>query len=248
MRLNGLKVVVDMAVRELDHPLVARYQKAILLGSLREDVWYIPGAKVVFEHLSFSHFYKPGLPGGIVPVVWPGPRMKGEKFFAKAVREHDAGRTASGFVQLGRVVHLLTDMCCPVHAHRTVHATDPFEWYVEGNRKKLDALPVPAVADAERPSDLIEGLAAFTQRFATDETNHLPGRLLKRLGLLESVSAAEAGEQARALIPMAAGYTVALLRLYLRRIGDEAADAVGGHGLGSRAAGERRGDAGGAPC
>jgi hypothetical protein len=219
VRLNGLEVVATTAIRELGHPLVSRYQKAIVLGSLREDVWYIPGAKVVFEHLSFSHFYRPGLPGGIIPVLWPGPRRKANKFFARAVAEHGAGRVASGFVQLGRVVHLLTDMCCPVHAHRTVHETDPFEWYVEANKKKLGSLPVPAVADQRRASDLIEGLATFTQAFATDETNHAPGKLLKRLGLLESVSAKEAGEQARALIPMAAGYTVALLRLYLREIG-----------------------------
>jgi hypothetical protein len=223
VRLNGLCLVAEMAVRALDHPLVRRYEKPLILGSLREDVWWIPGARVVIEHLSFSHFYRPGLPGGIVPLLWPGPRCKANFFFARAVDEHRAGRVASGFVQLGRVVHLLADMSCPVHAHRTMHDTDPFEWYVEGNRRRLLALAVPTVAGGARASDLIEGMARFTQAFASDGTHHGIGRVMKRLGVWKSVSAREAAVQARALIPMAAGYAVALLRLYLRRIG-EAAD------------------------
>ena len=218
MRLNGLYVVVDMAIHELDHPLVDRYRKALLLGSLREDVWYVPPIGIVFEHLSFSHFYRPGLPGGLVPFLWPGPRRKAEKFFTKAVSEHKAGRAASGFVQLGRVVHLMTDMCCPVHAHRTIHETDPYEWYVEGNKKKLGGLPVPSVPGGRSAAELIDGMARFTQAYATDETNHAIGRVMKRLGRWKSVSAKVAGEQARDLIPMAAGYSVALLRLYLREI------------------------------
>jgi hypothetical protein len=228
MRLNGLYVVAELAMRQLDDPLVNRYRKPLILGSLREDVWYIPGAKVVFEHLSFSHFYTPGKPGGIVPYLWPGPRIKAEKFHRLAVRLFREGQRAAGFVQLGRVAHLITDMCCPVHAHRTVHETDPFEWWVEGNKKALLELPVPMVADADRPSDLIEGMARFTQDFATDPTNNGIGRLMKRLGRWRSVSSKEAGEQARALIPMAAGYTAALLRLYLRDVGlrERAADAI----------------------
>ncbi len=217
MRLNGLYVVAEMAVAALGDPVVQRYKKPLLLGSLREDVWWIPGLEIIFEHLSFSHFYKPPLPGGIVPFLWPGPKSKGELFFGRALKEHAVGRTASAFVQLGRVVHLLTDMCCPVHAHRTVHETDPYEWFVEGNMQKLRALPVPHVPDAERASDLLEGMARFIQDFRTDRTNHFGGRVMKRLGVWKGVGAREASEQAHALIPMAAGYTVSLLRLFLRR-------------------------------
>src|SRR5439155_1613793 len=81
-----------------------------------------------------------------------------------------------------RALPRLTDMSCPVHAHRTVHLTDPFEWHVEGNKRRLASLPVPAVPRAERASELIESLARFTQDFETDGTNHPPGRLLKRWG------------------------------------------------------------------
>ena len=230
MRLNGLYVVADMAIREIDHPLVHRFRKALILGSLREDVWYVPATGIVFEHLSFSHFYRPGLPGGLIPFLWPGPRRKAEKFFARAVAEHRASRTASGFVQLGRVVHLMTDMCCPVHAHRTVHETDPYEWYVEGNKKKLGALPVPPEPSGGSASELIDSMARFTQAYATDGTNNRIGWVMKKLGVWQSVTSKVAAEQAHDLIPMAAGHTVALLRLYLETIGATTQTAPGDRG------------------
>ncbi|MGC4095263.1 MAG: hypothetical protein QM756_46540 [Polyangiaceae bacterium] len=216
MRYGGLYVVIELALRKLADPALTRYRDPFLLGSLREDVWHIPLFDSIFEHWSFSHFYKPPLPGGFLPLVWPGPRLKAEKFYRRAVREHVAGRRAAGFVQLGRVAHLLTDMCCPVHVHRYTHDTDPYEWYVEGNIEKLLGSSVPEVADAERPSQLIQRLAAYTSRFRADAGNHHLGRVLKRAGLLEGVTSREAAEQARELIPMAAGYTVSLLRLYQR--------------------------------
>jgi hypothetical protein len=216
VRLNGLYIVVDLALRDVGSPLLEKYRRPLLLGSLREDVWYLPAIGHTIEHLSFTHFYKPGLPGGIIPFLWPGPRIKANLFYDRALRHWRAGRRAAAFVQLGRVSHLLTDMSCPVHAHRTVHTTDPFEWWVEANKKTLLAMPVPRVNDAARASDLIHGLAVYTQRYRTDATHHAFGAIMKKLGRRKSVGAREAGEQARALIPMAAGYTSALFRLFLK--------------------------------
>lgn len=218
MRLNGLYVVANLAVRKLAHPLVSEYESALVLGSLREDVWWIPGARFVLEHLSFSHFYEPPVPGGFIPLLWPGPRMKAQKFHRRAVREHRAGRTAAGFVQLGRVAHLITDMCCPVHAHRAVHDTDPYEWWVEGNKRRLLELDVPDVPDVARAADAVEGMARFCKPYRADWTNHHTGRVLRKWGVLRGVTSKEAGEQAKALIPMAAAWTVSLLKLYLRDI------------------------------
>jgi hypothetical protein len=231
MRLNGLFIVLDLAERKLNHPLVSRYQQALILGSIREDVWYIPGIKRVIEHLSFTHFYNPSLPGGIIPFLWPGPRLKANLFYGRALRAYRQGDTAGAFVQLGRVAHLITDMSCPVHVHRTVHETDPFEWWVEGNRKTLLGLEVPALVEGRRASDFIEGLARYTLAFRTDATNHLPGRILRKLGVLKPVTAREAGEQAKALIPLAAAYTASMLRLFLREVGAEVG-VVGAAGVG----------------
>lgn len=223
MRYNGLFIVLDLAIRKLDEPLVNRYRDPLVLGSLREDVWYIPGFNTIFEHWSFSHFYKPPLPGGFIPIIWPGPRRQGEKFYRRALGLHRAGKVAGGFVQLGRVAHLMTDMCCPVHVHRTTHLTDPFEWYVEGNKKKLLASEVPDVPDGTSVSHLIEDLAAYTSKFRDDKTNNWPGYVMRKLDLWQPMKAKEAGEQARELIPMAAAYTVALLRMYLRDVGQPGA-------------------------
>jgi len=216
MRYGGLFVVIELALRQLGDERVTRYRDPLLLGSLREDVWHIPLADKIFEHWSFSHFYKPPLPGGFLPLIWPGPRLKGDKFYRRALGLHGAGQTAAGFVQLGRVAHLLTDMCCPVHVHRLTHDTDPYEWYVEGNIRRLLELPVPSVAEAARPSALVQQLAAHTRGFRADPTNHHLGRVLKRAKLLRGITSKEAAQQAAELIPLAAGYTAALFRMYLR--------------------------------
>jgi hypothetical protein len=226
VRYGGLYVVIELALQKLADPFVIRYKDPFVLGSLREDVWHIPIADTIFEHWSFSHFYKPPLPGGFIPIVWPGPRFKAEKFYRRALSEWRRGRTAAGFVQLGRVAHLLTDMCCPVHVHRLVHDTDPYEWYVEGNIEKLLRCPVPDVADAERPSQLIYDLARHTKAFRGDPTNHHLGRLLRRKKLVRGVTAKEAAVQAEELIPLAAGYTAALLRMYLRDGGCSACNPI----------------------
>ncbi len=217
MLWNGQRIVVDMAVRTLAHPLTTRYRAALVLGALREDVGYLPGLGSVFECLSITHFYRPGLPGGFIPFLSAGPRWRANRLVARAVAEYRAGRSASAFVRLGRAIHLLTDMACPVHARRVVHLIDdPFEWYVEGNAPALEKLPVPPVPDRACASELVDELARHTQRFAPDKTNSPWGRLMGRLHLREKVPARVLSAQARELIPLAAGHAAALLRLFLR--------------------------------
>ncbi len=214
MRSNGLWLIADRAAMLASDPIVARYKDALVLGALREDVLRIPGTTKVIEHLSFSHFYKPPLPGGFLPLLWPGPRFKANRFFARALAH---GRTAAGFVQLGRAVHLLADMSCPVHVHRAIHDGDPYEWWVEGNVKTLASLPIPSVPSIVRASDAIEGMARQTVSFRADRTNHHAGRVLRRLGVLRPVKASEAGAQARVLVPLAIAWAGALLRVFLSR-------------------------------
>ncbi len=216
MRYNGLCLVIDMAARAVDDPVIDRWKRAILLGALREDYWYLPLVRRTVEQPSLTHFYGPGLPGGFVPFLTPGTRTKATQMYRRALAEARAGRTAAAFVQLGRASHLLTDMGCPVHVHRVVHETDPYEWYVESHRAELMARAVPEPPAASSVKELIEGLARFTQQFRPDRTNSAYGRLLKRLGVWRIVPPSECAEQARAIIPMAASYNAALMRLFLR--------------------------------
>ena len=223
MLWNGQRVVLDMAIRALGHPLVTRYRPALVLGALREDVWYVPLFGAVLDRPSLTHFYRPGLPGGLVPLLTPGPRWRADRLFARAVERYREGRPAAAFVQLGRAAHLLTDMACPVHAQRTVHMiSDPFEWYVEGNARALESLPVPAVATRRRASELVEDLAGQTQRFTPDTTNSPWGRLLWKAGMRRKIPVSMLSDQARQLIPLAAGYAAALLRLFLLRAAGDA--------------------------
>jgi hypothetical protein len=216
LRMNSLFMVADMAIRALGDPLVEQHRDALILGSLREDVLYIPVAGIVWEHYSFSHFYREGIPGGIIPFLWPGPRFSANRFYRKALALHRAGHVAAGFVQLGRVLHLVTDMVCPVHAHGVVHETDPYEWYVEANKRKLIGLPVPSIPDAATAGDCVHGIARVTQQHPPDRTNVWWGRILKRLGLRSPVPRAQIVEQANVLVPAGAAWAAALLRLYVR--------------------------------
>jgi hypothetical protein len=216
VRLNGLRIVVDMAVAHLGDPEVTRRRDALLLGSLREDVAKAPFVGI-YEHLSASHFFKPPLPGGFVPFLWPGPRLKADRFFSRAVAAHRAGRIAEGFVWIGRALHLLTDMACPVHVHRIFHETDPYEWVVEFDAPELSRLPVPEPPFASKASDLIERLASRTARHRADATNHVWGRFFERRGWRRGLTTAEARAQAREIIPDAASHAASLLRLYLQK-------------------------------
>ena len=217
MLYNGLVTIIDLAVQDLQNPFFDRYREALILGAFREDVCYVPGLKIVVQSPSLTHFYRKGLAGGFIPLLWPGARYRTQLLAQTALAEYRAGRFASAFLQLGRAVHPLMDMSCPVHAQAVVHETDPFEWCVEGMREELMRLPVAPVQDRDSAAVLVEEMALFAQDFKADDTNNAWGRLFKRWGWRTPVDAALGRDQARQLIPKCAGCTSALFRLFLRR-------------------------------
>ncbi len=218
MLANGHCVVIDMAVRAVGHPIATRHRKTLILGAFREDSGVLPVLRFVYPYLSVTHFYRPGLPGGLIPFLLPGPRLRSNRFFRRAVLEFRMKREASAFIQLGRAMHLLVDMACPVHAQRVMHTTDPYEWAVEAGSGELRDLPPAPVERHETPASIVESMARYTQRFPADGTNHAFGRLLRRVGLRRPIDAAEARRQARDLIPVAAGHAAELLNLFFRKV------------------------------
>ena len=220
MLTGGQALVIEMAVREVDHPLVTRHRRALVLGAFREDSGYLPGTTIVYEYLSFTHFYRPGLPGGLLPFVTAGPRRRSDQYLGRALAAMREGRAAAAFVLLGRALHLLADMACPVHAQRVVHfVSDPYEWYVESHREELGRLPVVPAADRPRASDLVESLCRIAQAHPADRTHNAWGHLMWRLGRYPKMDTAAVAAQARALVPQAAGHAAALVRLFLRASG-----------------------------
>ncbi len=218
MRYNGLRLIIDMAVLHNRHEMVKAQRDALVLGALREDVGYLPLFGIVYEHLSITHYSGRWLPGGYVPLFSPGAAFRARHFFARAERAHRGGRHTAAFVQLGRASHLLIDMACPVHAHRVAHFTDPFEWYVEGNADRLAQLTIPPVPNYRSVGALVTGLARYTRAFAPDRSNHLWGRWLKRRGWRRSLKRDRMAEQARHIIPMAAGHLSAMLDMFVIRL------------------------------
>lgn len=216
MWFNGFMIVIDMALEQVGEPVLRRHRDAIVMGAFREDVCFLPGAGLVFQSPSLTHFARRGIPGGFIPLVWPDAARRARKFFDRAVLEQQRGRQTSAFVQLGRAVHPLIDMACPVHAQGVAHSTDPYEWCIEAMGGELRrAAPCPM--EGREVEGLVHGMAAFAQTFAADKTNSPWGRLLRRAGLRQPLKAAQAREQARSLIPRAAGCTAALFRLYLEQ-------------------------------
>lgn len=214
MLRNGLHLVADEAARRSGVVAAATYRDALVLGSLREDVLWVPPFGLT-EYPSFRHFGGRGRPGGYLP-FWPGPRRTADTLYARAVRDARGGRTAAAFVALGRVMHVVTDACIPSHAHRVAHDRDPFEWHVEGNCERLAALAAPEVPLATRPSVLVAELARTAAGFRADRTNTPVGRWLRRRGLAKRVDSAEARTQADALVPLAIGHAVAVIRMFAR--------------------------------
>jgi hypothetical protein len=221
MRYNGLCAVIERAIDEAGAPLLSQYRQAIVLGAIREDYWRLPIIGKIIEQPSLTHFYGPGLPGGFFPFITFSARTRARRCFSKAISELAAGRKASAFVQLGRAAHLLIDMGCPVHVHRVAHETDPYEWYVEGNRAQLEALPLPPIPPVYSVFKLVEQLAQFTAHFRADATNSVHGRIFRRLGIRNRLTKDEVAEQARQIIPMTTSYAIALFRHFAAESGIE---------------------------
>ena len=213
MWFNGFITVIDMALREVDEPLLVQHRDALVMGAFREDVCFVPLAHVVFQSPALTHFARRGVPGGFIPFVWPDAVRRTRKFFDRALRE---SAPAAALVQLGRAVHPLVDMACPVHAQGVAHSTDPYEWCVEAMGEELQGLPVPRI-QAATVEEIVADMARLAQQFAADKTNSPWGRWMRRMGLRQPLRAAQAREQARVLIPHAAGCTAALLRLFLQQ-------------------------------
>src|SRR5687768_13858219 len=101
---------------------------SFLLGVLRDDVMIIPGLDISFESPSLTHFY-------------PLARDRCAWLAEQAIQLGKAGRERASDCMLGRALHLVIDLACPVHAQGVVHyLDDPFETFVEANADELASL------------------------------------------------------------------------------------------------------------
>jgi hypothetical protein len=219
MFANGHKLVMDMALDAVASDTLTRHYDPLLLGNLREDVYKFPFVTRFMLGKGLTHYYRPGRRWGVFPLV-PGAPMRSNWLFDEGVRLYRAGRPRDGVFNLGRVVHLLSEMAAPVHAQIVLHwRGDPLEMYIERHAAALRSLPLPEVPEGARTAgELVHDLAVCTQRFPCDRTTNTQGYLLYRLGLRRRHTEEEAAAQARALIPMGAAYTAALYRLFLRQV------------------------------
>jgi hypothetical protein len=218
MRYNGLQLVIRLAARKLGEPLFDRFEDALVLGAIREDVVWLGRKKQIWEHWSLSHFAGRHLGGGFIPVLTRSAPRKAQNYFDLALVAWRKGDQARAFVQLGMASHLLVDMACPVHASRVAHLTDGYEWFVEANCARLAALPFQVPRQYASVHGAVAGLARFTRQFPPDRSNHLWGRALKSLGLRKPLARAVFADQAAHIIPAAAGHLAAVYLMFLEAI------------------------------
>ena len=205
MWFNGFMTVIDMALARRAHPLLVRYRDALVLGCFREDVWFIGGIDAVVQNPSLSHFCRARVRGGFIPWLTPDAGARTQKLAGRALQEFAQGRVASAMVQLGRALHPLVDMACPVHAQGIAHGNDPFEWCVEVMGDELRALPASAESYS-RFADATRGMARHAQGFKIVQTR--------------------AHDQARRLIPLAAGHAATLFEIFLASIPNDSRPAA----------------------
>lgn len=215
MRYNGLQLVIRMALARLAEPRLDRFQDALVLGAIREDVSYLARRRKIWEHWSLTHFDGRFLGGGFIPLVMPGAPRRAQACFDLALREWRGQQAARAFVQLGRASHLLIDMACPVHAHRVAHWSDGYEWFIEAHTGPLAALPVQVAGPFPSVQANVAALARFTRQFEPDRTHHHWGRWLHSMGWRQSLGKAEVAEQASRIIPVAAGHLAAMYAQFL---------------------------------
>jgi hypothetical protein len=219
MFTNGHKLIMDMGVDAIAHPLFARHYDELLLGNMREDVYKFPFVRRFMLGKGLTHYYRPGRPGGAFPFV-PGAPARSDWLFEGAVRRFADGHPRDAFFTLGRVAHLLSEMVAPVHAQVVLHwRGDGFEMLLEREHARLRALPLPPwPRNGGTAGRLVHDLAVACQRFPCDRTRNVPGYLAWRLGLRERPSRETVEAQAATLVPLGGAYMAALYALFLERV------------------------------
>ena len=192
-------------------------RRAILVGCVDEDLLRIPLVGWRVQSPGLSHTYRPGRRRGELGA--PSALTRIERLLDDAcARWRRAPDRAANAV--GRACHLLGDVAVPARTRGVWHPLgDPYERWVDDHLAVLAAqAPAPAVA-APTIAAIVDGLARLAARHPADTTRSPWGALAHRLGLpCVVVDAAEAGRQARALVPAALAHHVAFLRLIASRL------------------------------
>lgn len=181
----------------------------LLRGNDDEDVHLVPLIGLRLQAVGFTHTHRPGSRRG--ELLAPSARVCCERYAARAAcatSPHEAAYL------LGRACHLLIDIAVPARSRGVWHFYgDPLESWVEEHVDALDALPPAKLPESRDPGELCEALATLSSAFAVDTTRSTWGAWRMRLsGRGTRVSDAEAGEQARVLVPAAVAHVAALLK------------------------------------
>jgi hypothetical protein len=219
MLANGHKLIMDLGVDAIAHPLFTRHYDELLLGNMREDVYKLPFVDRFMLGKGLTHYDRPGRGGGAL-LFLPGAPARADRLFDAAVRAWGDRRPRDAFFTLGRVVHILSEMVSPIHAHAVLHwRGDGFEMLLEREHTRLRRLPLPPWPRATRTAGaLVHELAVACRRFPCDRTRNLSGYLAWRLGLRARPSPETIESQVAVLVPLGGAFVAALYALFLEQV------------------------------
>lgn len=206
MQPEAHRAIVRAAVQRLDARM-ARHLPALLRGNDDEDVHVVPLLGWRLQSVGLTHTHRPG--GRFGELLAPSAQRRCAALIARALR---VDAESSAYLH-GRACHLLVDVAVPARSRGVWHFYgDPLESWVEAHVEELAALPPDDPPPASDAGALCESLARLSSTFVADTTRSTWGDLRMRwLGRGVRVSAEEAADQARVLVPAAIAHVVALL-------------------------------------
>ena len=193
---NGLLLTLDLAVSQ-EVTLTSACYGAVVLGLFAEDTVVLPGTAI--ENPSLGH-------------LWPRSKRHCQKLYDRAVGQSLGGKQQRALYTLGRAIHVLADMACPVHAQAVWHyLEDPYELYVDAHCPDLATIDIPPLPQDWTPESLVTSLAMAAQQHIADRTQSPWGKLMKKSRRRKPLTRRDVMPQAQQLIPLAAAHIRALV-------------------------------------
>lgn len=152
--------IAQKAIELANNDILKQYSKIILEGCFDEDFWSIFNIKFGFPVL--THFYSPIKHKGFWFFI--SANKKAVRLFNKAIALYRHGKKKKAFYQLGRSIHLLTDLATPAHTQLIRHYfhKDALEHY--GEHAKIPVVDFIQVIK-DRLEDFFEQIANESSKY-----------------------------------------------------------------------------------
>ncbi|MBU2589937.1 MAG: zinc dependent phospholipase C family protein [Nanoarchaeota archaeon] len=195
--------IAQKSIELANNKIISEYDSIILKGCFNEDFWSIFNFKIGIPVL--THFYSPIKHKGFW--FFKNAKKKALKLFNKSIKLYKLGKKKKSFYELGRSIHLLSDLATPAHTKLIRHyfQKDALEHYAE--QVKLPVFDFIRI-NKEKVEDFFEEIANLSYKFGVLKVKDLKDK--NKFNLIEN--------QHKALITNAIISTTSLLLFFIDEI------------------------------